>query len=253
MLLKIGSQGEDVKKVQRLLKVTADGSFGPQTKKAVMLWQSKNGLVADGIVGNKTWEKMFPNKAKAIDPSVTYNPINIHITESRGRTIKYIVIHYTAGASSKAGSALANRNVFLNRKASADFIVDDSTIIQVNPDVNNYYTWAVGDGNGAFGITNKNSVSIEICSNLSKGTSAQYPNHEGWSFSEASLNNAITLARILMKTLNLSKDSVVRHFDASRKLCPGIIGWNTGKLYSTDGKPLDMNNESEWIKFKNRL
>ena len=60
MLLKIGSKGEDVKKLQAKLGTTADGSFGPGTEKLVKEWQASNGLTADGIVGDGTWSKMFP-------------------------------------------------------------------------------------------------------------------------------------------------------------------------------------------------
>ena len=51
MLLKVGSKGDDVKKLQEKLGLTADGNFGPGTEKAVKEWQSANGLTADGIVG----------------------------------------------------------------------------------------------------------------------------------------------------------------------------------------------------------
>lgn len=59
MLLKVGSNGEDVKKLQEKLGIGADGSFGPGTEKAVKAWQSSNGLTPDGIVGDGTWSKMF--------------------------------------------------------------------------------------------------------------------------------------------------------------------------------------------------
>ena len=59
MLLKIGSKGEDVKKLQAKLGLGADGDFGPGTDKAVKAWQQANGLTADGIVGDGTWSKMF--------------------------------------------------------------------------------------------------------------------------------------------------------------------------------------------------
>lgn len=59
MLLKIGSNNDDVKKVQARLGITADGAFGPATAEAVKKWQAANGLVTDGLVGDATWSKMF--------------------------------------------------------------------------------------------------------------------------------------------------------------------------------------------------
>jgi putative chitinase len=55
MILKLGSEGEDVKKLQIKLGVDPIGKFGPKTETAVKAWQSQNGLTADGIVGDKTW------------------------------------------------------------------------------------------------------------------------------------------------------------------------------------------------------
>jgi putative chitinase len=59
MLLKVGSQGDDVKKLQTKLGLTADGIFGQGTAKAVKKWQIDNDANPDGIVGNETWNKMF--------------------------------------------------------------------------------------------------------------------------------------------------------------------------------------------------
>ena len=58
MVLKKGSKGDDVKELQELLNITVDGDFGPATELAVMKFQAQKGLVADGIVGPKTWEKL---------------------------------------------------------------------------------------------------------------------------------------------------------------------------------------------------
>lgn len=56
--LQRGSKGEDVKKVQNFLGITADGDFGPNTEAAVREYQSENGLNVDGIVGPQTWASM---------------------------------------------------------------------------------------------------------------------------------------------------------------------------------------------------
>jgi putative chitinase len=69
MLLKVGSKGEDVKKLQQKLGLTADGIFGQGTAKVVMKWQIDNDLTPDGIVGEGTWNKMFGTKVLITEPS----------------------------------------------------------------------------------------------------------------------------------------------------------------------------------------
>ncbi len=66
-----GSKGEDVRKLQELLGITADGIFGPVTKAAVLAYQSANGLKADGIVGPLTWGKLTGEEPDA-PKKVTY-------------------------------------------------------------------------------------------------------------------------------------------------------------------------------------
>jgi peptidoglycan hydrolase-like protein with peptidoglycan-binding domain len=50
-VVKLGSTGETVKQVQRILGLKVDGQFGPITDRAVRAFQAKNGLLVDGIVG----------------------------------------------------------------------------------------------------------------------------------------------------------------------------------------------------------
>ena len=57
--LDIGSKGSDVKEVQKFLKLSADGIFGPATKKAVQSWQRANGEKDTGIITEAQQEKMF--------------------------------------------------------------------------------------------------------------------------------------------------------------------------------------------------
>lgn len=48
--------GEDVKSVQKIVGATADGQAGKKTQAAIIAWQKKNGLTADGYFGPKCWE-----------------------------------------------------------------------------------------------------------------------------------------------------------------------------------------------------
>ena len=54
-----GDRGEDVKFLQLSIlgmdPVDADGVFGPMTDSAARAWQSRVGLVADGIFGERSW------------------------------------------------------------------------------------------------------------------------------------------------------------------------------------------------------
>jgi putative chitinase len=85
MLLKIGSKGEDVKKLQEKLGLSADGSFGPGTEKAVKEWQSSNGLTADGIVGDGTWSKMFGGVSTPIvNSNVVIPPSSFKLEKLKG-------------------------------------------------------------------------------------------------------------------------------------------------------------------------
>jgi putative chitinase len=75
MLLKVGSKGEDVKKLQIKLGVESIGTFGPKTEAAVKSWQKSNGLTDNGIVGDEMWNKLFGNAVitedKVITPTIT--------------------------------------------------------------------------------------------------------------------------------------------------------------------------------------
>ena len=261
-IIKKGSKGESVKNLQKALGVTADGIFGENTEAAVKKFQSKNGLMPDGIVSEKTLAAL--NKytgSKAVADCVIYNPLSVHITPSKGRSIKYLAIHFTAGSSSIGGRAMNVKRTFETSQASADFCVDDRDIVQFNPDIKNNYCWAVGDskkstcGASMNGIAlNKNTISIEICSSCKSGFSVANANHEGWYFTEAAINNAVKIAKILMKTYNIPVERVVRHYDITGKLCPGIVGWNDYYVMSNDGKTkIRKNNSEQWKAFKARL
>jgi putative chitinase len=60
MLLKRGSVGEEVKKLQTRLGLNPDGSFGPNTENKVKEWQAQNNLPSNGTVDDLTWESLFP-------------------------------------------------------------------------------------------------------------------------------------------------------------------------------------------------
>ena len=66
-LVRIGSKGVYVCILQDALTTLGyntgglDGVFGNKTREAVISYQNKNRLSADGIVGNLTWNKIMPD------------------------------------------------------------------------------------------------------------------------------------------------------------------------------------------------
>jgi len=76
MLLKLGSTGDDVIKLQNKLGVDPIGKFGPKTEAAVKVWQSANGLTPDGIVGDGSWSKLFAESTVST-PTVITEPAPI--------------------------------------------------------------------------------------------------------------------------------------------------------------------------------
>lgn len=83
--ISLNDTGEDVKKIQEMLKalnykITVDGIFGLKTYTAVRDFQSKNGLVADGIVGPKTLavlEKATSDSNNSYQVKITANLLNV--------------------------------------------------------------------------------------------------------------------------------------------------------------------------------
>lgn len=167
-------------------------------------------------------------------------------TELKNRKIKYIVIHYTAGITSRPGTAKSNAKYFAKEttKASADFIIDDKNIVQYNPDIKNRYCWHCGGskyktkGGSLYKVcTSANSIGIEMCSTNS-AKKVTNPNDANWYFTDAVIDNCVELTKKLMEEYDIEPDHVIRHYDINGKLCPGIIGWNE-----------DTNDISKWQDF----
>ena len=171
-------------------------------------------------------------------------------TVSKNRKIDYIVIHSTAGVSSTKGKAASTASYFSKEttKASADFIVDNETIIQFNPDIKNRYTWHCGGSKlntngGSFykKCTNKNSIDVEICSTNRNGK-MENANDPSWCFTYGVMKKAEELVAYLIEEYGIPIENVIRHYDVTGKLCPGIIGWNA-----------DSGDENDWLEFKDSV
>lgn len=132
------------------------------------------------------------------------------------KTIKYIVIHYTAndGDSDESNGAYFKNNAI---ETSAHYFVDGDSITQSVPD--NYVAWHCG------AITykhhecrNANSIGVEICDDIKNGV--VYPGEE-------TIKNVIELVENLKKKYNIPKENIIRHFDVTGKICPAY--WSGSK------------------------
>lgn len=89
-LSKFGSKSQEVVEIQTKLKRWGyyngeiDGIFGTQTKNAVISFQKKNGLVADGIAGKKTLAAMGINSSSSNSSSDYELLARIISAEARG-------------------------------------------------------------------------------------------------------------------------------------------------------------------------
>lgn len=138
--------------------------------------------------------------------------------------INGIVIHYTANPGTDAE---ANRNYFESRKDEADsaenkvsshFIIGlDGTIVQCIP--LNEIAYASKD-------RNVDTISIECC----------HPDETG-KFSDATYTALIQLSGWLCGKFEIDKNSIIRHYDVTGKMCP---------LYYVD-------NEEAWDNLKNDI
>lgn len=150
--------------------------------------------------------------------------IKYNFSSRDGASIKYIVIHDT-GNTSAGANAERHYNYFNtgDRQSSAHYFVDDFQILRVVKDSNK--SWHCGDGRGKNGITNENSIGVEMCINSDGDFDKTY-------------ENTLELTRYLMERYKISIDNVVRHYDASGKTCPHTMS---------------SNNWEKWFKFKSDL
>ncbi|MGL5439570.1 MAG: peptidoglycan recognition protein family protein [Filifactoraceae bacterium] len=134
-----------------------------------------------------------------------------------GIPIKYLVLHDTGNSRSGAG-ALNHAKYFASgdRQSSAHYFVDDKIVVQLVED--SRAAWHCGDGRGRYGITNGNSIGIEICVN----SDGNY---------EAALAKTKELIIYLLAKYKLPMESLVRHYDASRKICPASMHDNYWKRW----------------------
>lgn len=121
----------------------------------------------------------------------------------------YVVIHETDNWAKSANSrahATAMKNG--NLAGTVHYYVDSQDCYQTLEHQDG--AWAVGDGHGKYGISNFNSINIEICVN---------PESNYY----VAVDRAAKLAAMLLNQYGWDTTHLKRHYDASRKHCPRRI------------------------------
>jgi hypothetical protein len=177
MILRKGSKGQQVKELQEFLGIPADGHFGSQTEKAVVVWQTKNKLIGDGIVGPKTWEAMelastdSSEKLFITESGMQINKYFLPSDEYKaGPTQKeYLFLHHTAGWHNPyrvidswgrdSRGAVATEFVMGGQSIKGDNEKYDGEMVQCFPE--GAYGWHLGKNGSRHMHTH--SVGIEVC------------------------------------------------------------------------------------------
>lgn len=123
-VLEVGSSGSDVKRVQqRLIRYgylsgEADGRYGEKTRDAVIWFQKKNGLTADGRVGAKTASALGITLSGTGSASKSASASSGYVSSDH-RLLSKLVYAEARGETYKGQVAVAA--VVLNRVSSASF------------------------------------------------------------------------------------------------------------------------------------
>ncbi|MBR2321583.1 MAG: spore cortex-lytic enzyme [Clostridia bacterium] len=124
-VLRQGASGGEVKEVQRRLKLwgyyngSVDGVFGAGTKKAVIAFQKKNGLTADGVVGQSTYKALGMNSSyQALQGANTSSGTSGYTSSDVYLLAKTI---YAEGRGEPYVGQVAIGAVIMNRIRSASF------------------------------------------------------------------------------------------------------------------------------------
>ena len=186
-IIRKGSKGEVVGYWQEFLKnldlykSSIDYDFGNLTHNATVEFQKLNGLIADGIVGQKTWEKSYelgiittdeteePVIPEDFDLEViqSYLPKNEYYASSEYK--RWVFIHHTAGWNNPFNT-IKHWGADSRGRVATEFVIGgvkitdndtefDGVIAQAFPDGG--YGWHLGIGNN---IMHRASVGIEVCS-----------------------------------------------------------------------------------------
>ena len=185
--LKLGSKGDAVKQLQKMLHIEVDGIFGDKTKESVMRYQLANNIVMDGVVGNDTWTVLLTKGYNGEMVTADTDIQNQYFTTSNGLMVHkhhlpkdqyivgkfdndYIFLHHTAGNDNPYATidswgrdtwgAIATEFVLGGKNHINNDNKYDGVMVQSFPTGNQ--GWHLGPTGSGYMV--RHSVAIELCS-----------------------------------------------------------------------------------------
>lgn len=174
MILRKGSKGKAVKRLQQFLGLKKDGYFGPITETAVKNWQRQNNLKVDGIVGPITLNAMG-----LLDSDLSQNNISVNLNYKKyflkndeyytgSHNKQWIFLHHTAGwhnpeqvvkawEEDKRGR-VGTEWILGGQSIQGNDNTHDGKLVQCMPP--DGYAWHLTIGNNSM---HRDSIGIEIC------------------------------------------------------------------------------------------
>ena len=128
-VLKKGAKGGEVEEVQRRLKLwgyykgNVDGVFGAGTRSAVIAFQKKNGLTADGVVGKSTYKALGMNSSYQALAGQAASPNNAQGVKGFSSADVYLLAKtiHAEGRGEPYTGQVAIGAVILNRVRHSEF------------------------------------------------------------------------------------------------------------------------------------
>lgn len=226
-LLKLGSEGYEVRKLQALLKIKVDGIYGPLTRSSVIDFQLSRDLKPDGIVGAQTWALLIANPGGLVEDisqdtdvqgqyfKTEYDQIIHKHYLSKGQYVEgkrnneYFFLHHTAGGCNPY-QCINHWDRDNRGRVATEFVLGgqdyrtgndeyDGVMVQAFPE--DGYGWHLGKTGS--GYMNRHSIGLEICS-------IGYLNDDNYSYvgKQALEDQVITLDKAFRNKINWHRYSL---------------------------------------------
>ncbi len=254
--LKPGSQGEEVRKLQRRLKElgyykgSVDGDYGEGTATAVEAFQRQHGLDVDGKAGPQTQNKLYSSSAKRAPSTVTATPRRTATPTPRATSVPDTDVYLEEGSSGSKVRTLQNRLIELGWMAGkADGTFAGATEYAVRAFQRKH------SGLESDGVAGPGTLSILYSNRAAKASTPV--SSVGETLQEGQSSAAVRAMQTRLKSLGYlsgsadgsfgtaTKAAVIAFQTANGLRADGRAGTSTlNALYSEDAKDADSLNNS---------